>query len=533
MKYWKQSVMLLLLCLFSCSCGQQQTEETVTKTTKILTLNGITPMATKQPSEANATVTPTPTEAPVNYPINTEMEIDTVATNEVNRKLTRTMESGASLFCVDEEETIYFVNQNRDNYLYRRTNGSTELAVALPVKELYPFGEYVYFMVSEHTNEQKAGDIYRYNKDTKETELVYALGTIQGGENHKLNVNEQGIYFNYSETVSNTDGILRSKVSYYTLPFGATKPIKDVTNQGKAGWGDYYFSYSLENDTIEPVNVSLVNRTKEETIPLEIGNFQYCVVGDNIYSTKLGSSIFSIFHLKTQGNKIFDFRKEIIDANNYVKEELAQCFGEGMEEISSFTITENGNYVWVTDGEYLYVMDMTLKQFYPVDPLITADGNRNIGTLYTDGRRVYGLYSPDGIQEQRLVRFCVEAIETVDIGLGYFIMPIEYLVPEEGDIAQWDEVKAYLAEHLKKIQVCVKHWDTMQVQNEQKSSTTEQYFYLCGERERGEGIEEFVYQSCTVTTIIDMYENVCEHCNFKLQQLGCGEQRKHFGVALR
>lgn len=155
MKYWKQSAMLLLLCLFSCSCGQQQTEETVTKTTKTLTINGITPMATKQPSEANATVTPTPEPTKVNYPINTDIEIDTEAYNGVNRKLTRTMERGASLFCVDEEETIYFVNQNLDNYLYRRTNEISELAVALPVKELYPFGEYVYFMVSEHTNEQK------------------------------------------------------------------------------------------------------------------------------------------------------------------------------------------------------------------------------------------------------------------------------------------------------------------------------------------------------------------------------------------
>ena len=242
----------------------------------------------------------------------------------------------------------------------------------------------------------------------------------------------------------------------------------------------------------------------------------------------------SIFYLKTQSNKVCDFRDEIRNANGYLKEEIEQCFGEGMEEISSFTITENGNYIWATDGEYLYAMDMTVKQFYPVDALITMDGNRKIEALYTDGRRVYGLYSPDGIKEPRLVRFCVEAVENVDIWGDYYIVQVEYLVPEEDDDGtKWEQFKQYLSEHRKEMAVCVQHLDKMTVQNEQKSSTTEQYFYLCGEIESGEGIEEYVYQPCIITTTIDTYEKVCEKCNLKYYQVGFGTKKKHSGVALR
>ena len=353
-QYWKKGVLFLVLCLFHCSCGQVEPVKKVAEEgNNMIVLNGITSMPTQAVDKSKSKATPTPTEAPLGYPINMEMEIDTDACNGMNRKFTRDTESGASLFCLDKDETVYFVNQNRDNYLYQMKDGTVQLAVALPVKEVYIWEDYVYFMISEDIEEKKAGDIYRYKKDTKELELVYALGTIQGGQNHKLSVNEQGIHFNYSNAILKENDITRVMVSYYTLPFGETKPVKDTTNQGKAGWGDYYFSYPLVDDTTQPVKITLVSRTKgaEDSIPIEIGDFQYCVVNDTIYSMQLGSSAIFTFDLKTQNRKFYNVRNGIIYENQYAKKEIENCFGEGMEEFFSFTITENGKYLWFTDGE--------------------------------------------------------------------------------------------------------------------------------------------------------------------------------------
>ena len=306
-------------------------------------------------------------------------------------------------------------------------NGNVEIAVELPVKEIYPWEDVVYFMIASNVEEKKAGDIYQYSKTTKEIELVYASGAIEGSQNHKMTVNEQGIHFNYSQIVAKEGDITRVKVFFYTLPFDAKEPVKDTKKLGKAGWGDYYFSYAFDSpNSTKPVNVSLVSRTngKSDTIPLSIGDFQYCVVNDTIYSMELGSSTVSVFDLQTKKKQRYDFRSDIIEANSYLKEEIQKSFGEGMEEFVSFTTTENGAIIWVTDGEYLYRMDTNQKYGFP---MITADSNRRIETLYTDGRNVYGLYASERTGVTSLVRFCTE-----EIYQEYFLaeseIAVEYLV---------------------------------------------------------------------------------------------------------
>ena len=518
MKFWKKIGSLILFVMFTCACGQP--EEVVEPSTKTIVINGITPMAKEESNKTKVTVTPTPTEQPISYPINMDIKIDTDACNGMNRKFTRDTESGASLFCLDKDETVYFVNQNRDNYLYQMKDGTVQLVIALPVKEVYIWEDYVYFMVSEDIEEKKVGDIYRYKKDTKEVELVYALGTIQGGEHHKLNINAKGIHFHYSDVASKEDGITRVMVSYYTLPFGETKPVKDTTNQGKAGWGDYYFSYPFAEDTTQPAKIMLVSRTKgaEDSIPIEIGDFQYCVVNDTIYSIQLGSSVISTFNLKTRNRKVDNMQRDIIRENQYVKEEIESCFGEGIEEISSFTTTENGEYLWFTDGEYLYYMYKDDAFGFPVvNAMVTTDRYGKIGQLYTDGRRVYGLYSSDGIKEPCLVRFCVETVTEGEVFIKpeEFLIPVEYLVPEEGDIVGM----------IPETEFCVSH--SIQVKNEQNYSFTEEHLYFCGEIKKEAGSEEHIYQDCTVTTKVDTYEKVCEKCNLTAPRLGCGEKRTH------
>ena len=58
----------------------------------------------------------------------------------------------------------------------------------------------------------------------------------------------------------------------------------------------------------------------------------------------------------------------------------------------------------------------------------TKDENRRIDKLYTDGRRVYGLYSSERTGTTSLVRFCTEVIEQEAL-LTEYIIEVEYLVP--------------------------------------------------------------------------------------------------------
>ena len=362
------------------------------------------------------------------FPIPLEIEIDSNECNAMNRKLTGELDSGASLFCLDENETIYFVNQNKDNYLYCRKEGVTELAVALPVKELYPWEDRIYFMMAAKEGEKEAGDIYEYIPATGKVNLVYALGTLKGGENHKMTVNEQGIHFHYSETITKENGMITVEECSYTLAFGAAEPVKDTKKVGEAGWGDYDFSYVLnaENST-EPEKLRLVSRMNGEVLPVDIGELQYCVVGDTLYSIELGSSVVSCVHLPTQKKSRYNFRIGIIDAHSYLKDDIERVFGEGKEEIRSFTTTENGKIIWVTDGTYLYRMDSGITYAFQIK---TPDVNRTIETLYTDGRSVYGLYSSERNGELQLVRFCTEVLKQERLDLPA-IVKVEYLVPED------------------------------------------------------------------------------------------------------
>ena len=435
MKAWqKKGFIFALLCMFSYGCGQNEepiekpVEEVVEETSRVISI-GITslPEPTLMEGQVTGEWSGTISMSETSFPANYDIVIDVEDCNAINRKLTRTVDSGASLFCLDSEENLYFVNQKQDNYLYCRKDGVTELVVALPVKEVYPWEDSVYFMISESVEGKNVGDIYRYLPATKQIELVYALGSIEEAQQHKMLVNEQGIHFNYSEMVSSENGMTRMKVSSYTLPFGATEPIKDTTKAGKVGWNEYYFSYQLSStEATSPAKAMLVSRSKgmEDTISLDIGELQYAVAQDIIYSIELGSTKVSLFDLKNQNIKNYDFREGILLANNYKEEEKEKAFRENIEELTSFTITENGTVLWATDGECLYRMNIEDKE---VHYFVVSDGSRKIEALYTDGRQVYGLYTSRLTGFSNIIRFCMEHIEKEH---GQRVIEVEYLVPK-------------------------------------------------------------------------------------------------------
>ena len=158
MKRWNYSI-LLAICMFSVGCGQGEEVEKEKEPVKVISLS-ITPKVKEEEMEEEVEeeveeVSGTIRGMSDGFPINTEIVIDTEACNAMNRKLTRDMDSGASLFSVDKNEVVYFVNQNYDNYLYCIKEGMVELAVDLPVKEVYPWDDVVYFMIASKELEGK------------------------------------------------------------------------------------------------------------------------------------------------------------------------------------------------------------------------------------------------------------------------------------------------------------------------------------------------------------------------------------------
>ena len=62
---------------------------------------------------------------------------------------------------------------------------------------------------------------------------------------------------------------------------------------------------------------------------------------------------------------------------------------------------------------------------------------------------------------------------------------------------------------------------------EEYSETSKVHSYLCGTIEQEDGIEEYVYQDCIITTTIDTYERKCEKCGKTFPQQGVGEKKAH------
>lgn len=295
--------------------------------------------------------------------------------NSLNRKLSINTEigfEGNSDFCMDETTgVIYFVNQGKDNYLYAIKKGEVQLAVAMPVKQVYPYQGVVYFMIDNSDTydlqEKHSGDIYCYIPESGVVELVYETGAIENSEDHKLMVEESGIYFCYT-IIEGSRGIS----SYYYLPFGETEPIKDKKFTAIKGWKDYFFGLTV-----------LKSRTPKEDgtrdiIELPVQQECFCVVGDILYSA--GRTNISCVDLNTGEQTTYDFLEAIqpMVGTSLIEDEKVKL-------IQDFTITEDA--VWITTGASLYRMDL---QSGEVSYGMTMEETR-ILTLYTDGKELYGV----------------------------------------------------------------------------------------------------------------------------------------------
>lgn len=328
-----------------------------------------------------------------------------VGYNSLNQMLSNNSSMGfcgTSYFCVDESTGIsYFVNQGKDYFLYRIKEGEVDLAVAMPVKEINIYQDAIYFMVDSYEQYElqgiKNGDIYCYTPANGSVELVYALGEVEGSKNHKLTVEESGIYFSY-EIVNETE----STISFWHLPFGETEPIKDRQFITMKGWNNYFFN-------IKSSNLVLQSRMIEEDGTREIVELPpvrtacFCVIGDLLYSTN-NTSVFCM-NLETKEQVLYDFL-EVIE-----KKEGKDLVTSGFQVIYSFTVTEEA--IWVTTGTCLYRMDL---QSGEVRSATIRNEKKfcNITTLYTNGKEVYGLDTPNLFSKEgiRVVRILTEDMDS-------------------------------------------------------------------------------------------------------------------------
>ena len=300
-----------------------------------------------------------------------------------------------SVFCLDETTgVIYFVNQGKDNFLYRIKDGEVKLAVAMPVQQIYPYEGFVYFMVDNYGTYQlegmKTGDIYCYTPFSGEVELVYAVGTmvaetVENARDYKLLVEKSGIYFCYN--VKGED--LKSHTYYYSLPFGASEAIEDTRCTAEKGWKEYYFGPSYRVAEDGSYVITLISRETGERTKLSARGSAYCVIGDVLYYAD-HISIESL-NLATGERISYDFT-EAMKWTEYLESDS--------KIIDYFTITEDA--FWVSTRCRIYRIDLQTKEITSGSiPGKTKGTYYYVHELYTDGKEVYALTNPlvTGIQK--------------------------------------------------------------------------------------------------------------------------------------
>ena len=410
MKYWKIKVLFVIFCLFSFGCGQPK-EIIEEEISDIISIQGITTIPTKVvenqeeiDTDENKTITVTNGLCEVLEQKDASLQ---ASYNSFNRMLSMDVElgfSGQSIFCVDESTgVIYFVNQGkgRDNYLYRLKDGETKLAVAMPVKEIYTYQGVVYFMIHNYDmyelGELHNGDIYCYTPVDGMVKLVYEAGAIENSQDHRLTVNEKGIYFSYG--AQEETGY---KYYYYHLPFGVSEPIEDTEMTVWKGWNDYVFNYIIDGvGESRGYSSILQSRAVQEDGTREIietpnKTYRFCVQGDYLYFAE--KTYISRLNLKTGEETKYDFYNMLQEVVGK-KTENGITTGIDLENdivrvIESFTVTETDIWISICTtqwGRFNFETQEISYGYLSKDDNLDeiAKNYLRIKELYTDGKDVY------------------------------------------------------------------------------------------------------------------------------------------------
>ena len=376
------------------SSQKDVTPTSVIESTDITITPKPTTSAFKENNTGKTTVSPTPSKTVIAKTDGLceqleQVELSVEVYNSVNQMLSVDASigvNGKSSFCIDETTgVVYFVNEGNDGFLYRIKEGEVALALAMPVKELYPYQGSIYFMLDDcygkyEFQDMKSGDIYCYTPASGAVEFVYAASVIENSQKHEMLVDERGIYFSYSvETGKNS-----STTFYAYLPFGATEHVQDMNYGASKGWKDYVFGYEYTPE----LKLVLSNRVENadgirERIVLSASPAYFCVIGDILYSAE--KRHIACMNLVTQETTMYDFSEAIEQYDPIALVEPNNRF------IEWFTITEDA--IWITTGARLYRMDIQSGEITHAD-IFHNNNLYSVHMLYTDGKQVYGVNTP-------------------------------------------------------------------------------------------------------------------------------------------
>ena len=354
---------------------------------------------------------------------NVETNVETY--NSVNRMLSYDSSigpQGQSLFCLDDMTgVVYFANRGKDNFLYRMKEGKVALAVAMPVKQICPYEGSIYFMVDDYgmyeLEGMKTGDIYCYTPSNGVVDLVYEVESVENAECYKLLVEESGIYFCYDISEDST-----YERYYYYLPFRASEAIQDKKRTVNKGWNDYYLA-AFSNEETSRLTLAMISRIEDtngerECIDLFTKPWNYCVIGDKVYSAR--STSIDCINLKTGERTSYDFLEAMKK-----KEEHSVTSGNRM--IQSFTITEDA--LWAVTWASIYRMDLETGEIIATYLGGGKGFYYTIPTLYTDGKNVYGFNYANPYESKTtsgMVRLLTEDMEAIKDS-GILGIEIEFL----------------------------------------------------------------------------------------------------------
>ena len=344
---------------------------------------------------------------------------------------------GSHMFCVDGETgVVYYVNYNKDFYIYRIKDGEVKLAVELPAKELYCKDGAVYFMIDTYEKYQLKevadGDIYRYTSTTGVVELVYAAGAIENSSEHTMRLDDSGIHFSYTitETREENGSKRTARISHGRfLKFGSHEPVAESAFGTNDGWKNYAIGpvYTMESP-VAPV-FSLIDRTDLKEISLEIERpCHYCVIGDTLYYLP-GSNNTKVLakELNTGETKEYDFWNAVkiqrsLNYNEEISdEEFEKYVNDGKRLLTNFIII--GDFLYVTSGMNLYQMNLKTGK---VCAYQAFDELRGVfGTLYTDGTNLYAMFATSSQSPKSLAKVYVDRVGVNEVGMA--TVEVEYV----------------------------------------------------------------------------------------------------------
>lgn len=304
-----------------------------------------------------------------------------------------------SFFCIASDTGIlYFVNQCQDGFIYCLRDGVAELAVSLPAKELYYRQGILYFIVDNYEKYTlegvQNGDIFAYNPAEGTVELVYSMGKLCDSASH-LFVDENGIYVKgYAEGGEiEIDGEMLTyyEMECYMLDFENPEPVKDEGQRALIvlGYGEYHLGYQEHEGITTQVLISNASNENGKKDVKKIGDSRIiscCLVEDKLYYVNGLRMI--VLDLDT-------FEKEVYDCSNFYMEKYLvpeDTFKKSWQAFDCFTVTED--YYWCVMGITLFRIDRESKEIESYQ-LMDEDTTLRVERLYTDGKNVYALYTPN------------------------------------------------------------------------------------------------------------------------------------------